>query len=512
MKVILADKLYVKKDDLRSLPRGVRDSIFRIFKKVIMDISLCEVYTRGLKCRAVQSAVENGERAYSVCRKCPKSKEEIKCYSVSTKYVKFSAYHKDNVELLISILSRYDKVEIVDKRILPVIEQYNIKWDALSKDKSKDQKELAKIWLKDKVGLLVCPPRFGKTILSCIVTSRLHTRILVLAHQKELLDQFKNDYLFASTLTDKDIAINPNVSDMEKYKVVLCTYQQFLGKYGNDRLKDAKKLFGCIVVDEVHHVGASSYSKIVDSFWSKYRLGITATPSRRDQKEFRVYNIFGEVCSAGGSEALDCKFRVMNTEIQHPVYQQMRNREWNLLRSWFVKQKDRNDLIIKWIVKDVEKNRKIFIPVIRSQHITDLVKKLVDVFKEKGYNVNIASFHGKLPPKVRVEVVEGIKKGKFDVVVAMESMIKEGLTAKPMDCIYFNVGNYQFDEHKMYQLYSRIRTPMKGKKVPIIRVIQDIGSISEKSVEKCRLEFKKRGFSEILIKDSKGRVKRDLTW
>jgi superfamily II DNA or RNA helicase len=50
-----------------------------------------------------------------------------------------------------------------------------------------------------------------------------------------------------------------------------------------------KEEFDVIVIDEVHHVGAESYQRIMNYFEPKFWLGITASP---DTNNYNVYSIF----------------------------------------------------------------------------------------------------------------------------------------------------------------------------------------------------------------------------
>jgi superfamily II DNA or RNA helicase len=53
----------------------------------------------------------------------------------------------------------------------------------------------------------------------------------------------------------------------------------------NNRLKDIKlspEYYDFIIIDEVHHISASTYRPILNYFKPKILLGLTATPERMD--------------------------------------------------------------------------------------------------------------------------------------------------------------------------------------------------------------------------------------
>jgi superfamily II DNA or RNA helicase len=64
-----------------------------------------------------------------------------------------------------------------------------------------------------------------------------------------------------------------------------------------------RKTFDYIINDEVHHVKAHTYEKVIKYFKPSFRLGLTATPNRKDEKDIR--ELYGdELYSKGLAEAL----------------------------------------------------------------------------------------------------------------------------------------------------------------------------------------------------------------
>ncbi len=48
--------------------------------------------------------------------------------------------------------------------------------------------------------------------------------------------------------------------------------------------------YGQVIVDECHHVGATSFDAILKRTWAKYVLGLTETPIRRDGLQTTIHN------------------------------------------------------------------------------------------------------------------------------------------------------------------------------------------------------------------------------
>ena len=72
-------------------------------------------------------------------------------------------------------------------------------------------------------------------------------------------------------------------SNHENYQHVFASVQTL-----NNRIKSLKlseTFYDYIIIDEVHHITASSYRPILDRFQPKILLGLTATPERMDGED-----------------------------------------------------------------------------------------------------------------------------------------------------------------------------------------------------------------------------------
>ena len=57
---------------------------------------------------------------------------------------------------------------------------------------------------------------------------------------------------------------------------------QALGRWEPSKLDTFLGGFGLLILDEAHHVAASTFHSVVDRCPARYRLGLTATPERED--------------------------------------------------------------------------------------------------------------------------------------------------------------------------------------------------------------------------------------
>ncbi|MGV8994518.1 MAG: DUF3427 domain-containing protein [Flavobacterium sp.] len=147
--------------------------------------------------------------------------------------------------------------------------------------------------------LLVAATGTGKTVISAFDYKNFRdnnkaSRILFVAHRKEILQQAKAT--FQGVLKDNnfgELMVDGLIPSNNEY--VFASVQSL-----NNRLKDIKlspEYYDFIIIDEVHHISASSYRPILNYFKPTVLLGLTATPERMDGE-----NILEDFCNRIAAE------------------------------------------------------------------------------------------------------------------------------------------------------------------------------------------------------------------
>lgn len=135
--------------------------------------------------------------------------------------------------------------------------------------------------------LVVAATGTGKTVISAFDYKRFRqshdrARLLFIAHRQEILEQslktFRlvlNDYNFG------DVWYNGRTPD--SYEALFAS-KDIMDSH-LDEMQLADDYYDYIVIDEVHHVAAKSYRRIMEKFRPKILLGLTATPERMDGQD-----------------------------------------------------------------------------------------------------------------------------------------------------------------------------------------------------------------------------------
>ena len=498
-----ANKLFIPITVWRNISKNAKLKIKSIFLQKIHNPFNCFFNQQTkVKCKIKVEVEEKGKKGISACYKCARCEVINKAMSKTKKYICFERFNKSANMRLYNILEDEGfKISFKNRSVFPKKSLWKVYDSKLDSTRANEQKKLANIWLSKKNGVLVCPPRFGKVLLTAFIASKMQTRVLILVHKIELARQFYKDYLDFTSLKKSEIAINPDMNNLKYLSVAICTYQQFISKNGPKRVQLAKKEFGLLIVDEIHKAASDTFHKVINSFYAKYRLGVTATPKRRDAREFLNEFTFGPILVKGGTEQLSCDYIITNTNLETSSPRNQRG--WDGLWNKLASSKERNSLVADYVIKDLENGHKIILPVKRHKQMELLCSLIKEKVSENKLNIKICLYHGKLNKKYREVLQKDIRSGEYDVVIGSDQILSLGFNAPPMSCIYINLHTYRTFEEDLYQEFSRIRTAYEHKNKPLIRVFQDISQASDRSIEKIENILNKYNFTRIEEKKEK---------
>ena len=127
-------------------------------------------------------------------------------------------------------------------------------------------------------GLLSLPCGNGKTVISLYILSQLKKKTLVIVNQEFLMEQWIER--INTFLPDMRVGkVQRNKVEIDGYDISLAMLKSLSMR---DYPKDTFKNIGFVIVDECHNVATKEYSKALQKVCSKYMLGLSATPNRKD--------------------------------------------------------------------------------------------------------------------------------------------------------------------------------------------------------------------------------------
>jgi superfamily II DNA or RNA helicase len=126
----------------------------------------------------------------------------------------------------------------------------------------------------------------GKTVCALYIASQLKLPTIVLVHNTFLRDQWIER--IQAFLPDARIGkIQGDIVDTDKDIIVAMLQSISMKEYDQSVFKN----IGLVIVDECHHIASEAFSRSIPKLTSKYMLGLSATPERKD-KLMHVINWF----------------------------------------------------------------------------------------------------------------------------------------------------------------------------------------------------------------------------
>ncbi|MFA7079115.1 MAG: helicase-related protein, partial [Syntrophomonas sp.] len=187
--------------------------------------------------------------------------------------------------------------------------------------------------------------------------------------------------------------------------------------------------FGTVIVDEGHHIAATTFQDTVSRFPARYRLWCSATPERED-------GLGKMVIASGGPIRYTIEDKDLPTvkprlEIIESHYNGYLNVEdYAGMMTELVKNPGRNKLVVDIISHEAPGHYSLVLSD-RIEHLVILKGRLAAALP----TMRIEILTGQLPKKERTSIMEMAKAGRVDVLLATQ-LAREGLDLPHLDRLF----------------------------------------------------------------------------
>lgn len=327
---------------------------------------------------------------------------------------------------------------------------------------------------------IVLATGLGKTVVMAEVVADLlqdglveDGRVLVLAHTRELVDQLQRSFWYqlpkwVSThrLSDGEV---PSYWD----GVTFATVQGV-----HSRLESLPE-FGVVLVDEAHHIGASTFRQTVDALSPRMLGGVTATPWRGDG--YDLERILGPpLVLIGIAEGLARGFLA---EVDYRLLAD--NIDWEL-----VQEASRHNYSLSQL------NRQLILPT-RDEVAARLIKKIYDEENRRGgivfsptiiharsfsamlrrYGFRAEAISSDTPTRERDMLMSRFRAGQLDIVATVD-LFNEGVDVPDVDLIVFMRATHS-RRIFVQQLGRGLRISPTKDRVIVLDFVTDLRRVAE---------------------------------
>lgn len=312
--------------------------------------------------------------------------------------------------------------------------------------------KVVQLFKSDVNVLLKAETRFGKTFSAIQIIHDLGVSCLIIIDKSLLVNQFIDDGRKYSSI---DIVQLSKDNYKEEHDTFVTTFQFLnanptLSNYLGDK-------FGLIIVDEVHCVTSLKRQQEIGKFNSRYRLGMSATPTASARSlSGMITDSFGNVKVEGknptGVKVAYCSVSVSHYYTYNP--NRLPSEQYN---EYFSREDVKSD--IKEVLSElIDKNKRILLAT-GSQTIQNLY---ADVVRSMGHKVAIFNSEAS-NLKLKESNLSKLESAEIKFITGLGQLLK-GWSGK-LDVIVdlFSVGSRENTE----QLIGRLRTPFDGKQTPL---------------------------------------------
>ena len=238
-------------------------------------------------------------------------------------------------------------------------------------------------------GLICLHTGGGKTVCGLYIAAQLKLPTLVLVHNTFLRDQWiERIKMF---LPNARIGLfQGTTQQVEDRDIVVGMLQSICLK---DIHADTFKNIGFVIVDECHHIASEAFSQAVPKITSKYMLGLSATPERKDRLMSVIHWFLGPLLyKSDTSDKVDTgvfvevyDFDKGDEKFNEVIYNKQGVMFTSLMVNKLVDYEPRNKLIVELLTDVFDDNkRQILVLTDRVEHTKTLYDMLPTYIKEES--------------------------------------------------------------------------------------------------------------------------------
>ena len=359
-----------------------------------------------------------------------------------------------------------DDYEVVDKRITIPVAFPSFKFDLRESQQvvydEIDDNAIINAWVS-----------WGKTFTGLAIAGKLGQKTLVVTHTVPLRNQWAKE-------VEKVFGFTPSVigsGSFDMSKPITVSNTQTL--YRN--IPKIRKEFGTIILDEMHHVSSPTFSKIIDTNYCRYKIGLSGTIERKDGKHVVFRDYFGSKLFKPPKENFMAPtVHILRSEVR---FMDGNRIPWANRVTALGNNDEYRHTVAMAAAAYAAKGHKVLV-------VSDRVHFLKACAELAGENAICVT--GEVAHEDRETYLEEIRQGRKSILFGTQAIFSEGISVNNLSCLI--LGTPVNNEPLLTQLIGRVIRKEEGKRDPVIIDIHLKGNTAKKQASNRVGYYMKQGY------------------
>ena len=360
-----------------------------------------------------------------------------------------------------------DHYEIVDKRLYKPVDFPKFKFPLRpSQQEVYDEIEdnaIVNAWVS-----------WGKTFTGLAIAGKLGQKTLIVTHTVPLRNQWAKE-------VEKVYGITAGIIGSGRFEIdhpIVIGNTQSL--YRN--IDKIRKEFGTIILDEMHHVSSPTFSKIIDTNYCRYKIGLSGTIERKDGKHVVFRDFFGSKIFKPPKE----NYMVPSVHLVHSEIRFMDGASipWANRVTKLSNDEEYRHTIAMLAAAYAAKGHKVLVVSDR----VSFLKACAELTGDRAVCVT-----GEVSHEEREKLVEQVLNGNKNVLYGTQAIFSEGISVDSLSCLI--LATPVNNEPLLTQLVGRVIRKREGKVDPVIIDIHLRGKTAQRQASNRVGFYMKQGWN-----------------
>lgn len=324
-------------------------------------------------------------------------------------------------------------------------------------------------------------PGFGKTILALAIAFKLGQKTLVICTNTVIREMWAKE-------VRRWFGFEPGIIGSKKFNIdppIVIANIQTLNKHSNT----LAKVFGLVIVDEMHHCVATTFTNFLSFSCARYKIGLSGTLKRKDGLNVMFKDFFG--------------YKIFSPEVNNTlppivhVYKLPVELSGNMNVPWAERANDvyRDPSYITAIRElcalYAELGHKVLFVSDRTEVLNSLAEHLNERYIETECITGVTELND------REAIMQRVADGDTMVLCAAQSIFSEGVSLDELSCLI--LGSIVNNESLLEQLAGRIQRITADKLHPIFVDLNLNGGVAFNQGSSRRMVYHNNGWQVVDI-------------